>query len=299
MHAIKLTELAIMFAQHAMPQYQLGISPKREFGNSYWLAARFRHEEWSGRLATHRLEIQRPGVSHRASCWDSIFPVVQEVLLAEPLSRLLAYYGAIHQAGGRRANSTFSTDFSALAETTCASHLEARNRCLNLIVFGQGLDAAKATKLNELRQSMEGLTDQLLATLPQHSCLENYAFNTDETNALHHCIFDGPETTQRIRILACSLFAQLQSVRCEVDLRCGSPRLNTRICDVVLKMLPSELFDSFGLAKSYESIRVFGEGQANDLGGVKPHSHAIVPPTKESPREQATNRNSEQVQRRF
>lgn len=299
MHALKLTELAIMFAQHAMPQYQLGVSPKREFGNSYWLASRFRHEEWSGRLASHRLEIQRPGVSHRAGCWHSIFPVMQEVLLAEPLARLLAYFGNIQQTRGRSANETYTTDFSSLAETTCASHVEARNRCLNLIVFGQGLDAAKAARLNELRRSMELLTDQLLATLPQHACIENYAFDSDKINTLHQELFDGTNATQRIRILTCSLLTQLQTVRCRSDRRSGSPRLNTRLCDVVLKMLPRELFDSFGLAKTYETIKVFGDGQASSQGGLKPKSHTIVPPSEQNPFEKVTNRRSEQVQRRF
>lgn len=296
MHALKLTDLAIVFARHAMSQYQLGALPPRELGNSYWLASRFRHEEWSGRLASHRIEIQRPGVSHRSGCWHTVYPVMQEVLLAEPLARLLAYFGNILQTRTRRSKPTASGDFASLAETTCQSHIEARNRCLNLIVFGQGLSVEHATRLNHLRRQMELLTDQLLATLPQHASIDEYGFDTEKILEMHHSLFDAPEPSQQLKIFTLGLAANLATLRADLDQRAGSPRLNGRVGSVVLKFFPPEAFDSFGVAKNFESIRVFGDGVSGELNETQPGSanHPTPPPI-----ESLHRRKTGHVQKRF
>ncbi len=298
MHALKLTDLAILFARHAMSQFQLGCLPPREYGNSYWLASRFRHEEWSGRLASHRMAIQRPGVSHRSSCWWSIYPVMQEVLLAEPLTRLLAYFGSVQQTCTRKAKPSASSDFAALAETTCQSHTEARNRCLNLIVFGQGLSAEHATQLNRLRRSMEVLTDQLLATLPQHTSVEQYGFDVAQIRETHHALFAAPEPSQQLKIFTLALSAQLGALRPELDQRAGSARLNGRLGSVVLKLFPPEAFDSFGVAKNFEAIRVFGDGISDQLNETQPAPSSHLTP-QQNALEKIYQRKTGHIQKRF
>ncbi len=254
MHAIHLTELAVVFSMHAEAQLQLEYCPPREDGNSFWLASRFRHEEWSGRLARHRTEVQRPGASHRAYCWNSVYPIMQEILLAEPLTRVLSYYGELLEA---RKPTPATGQFVSLASTCLHSHVEARNRCLNLIVFGQGLPVEHATRLNRLRRHMEQVTDALLACFPQHRSLQEHAFEPLELAEQHHALTSARDKQQALRVHATSLRMQLWNDNfSSIDSRASSKRLNRRISQVVLKMFGKQLFDSFGTPVSAEFARL-------------------------------------------
>lgn len=259
MHAFHLANMAIAFARHAITQHKIGALPSRQSSNSYWLASRFRHEEWSGRLARHRLEIQRPGVSHRAARWHQILPVIQEVLLAEPLTRFIAYFAELQQSrvGCRAAESSDepASDFASLAATACNSHIEARNRCLNLIVFGQGLAGEQAERLNTLRHEMEYLSDQLLATLPQRGALDFYAFDLPTVEETHSAIFESGKPDAHLQTLTIALRLHLEKSFPNMDQRAGCGRLNERVAKVTLKMLSADLFDGFGMPKSFGSVQ--------------------------------------------
>lgn len=261
MHAVQLSELAIIFARHAAAQLATGCVPLREQANSYWLASRFRHEEWSGRLAQHRIAIQRPGASHRAQCWDAILPTMQEVLLSGPLTRFLAYYARLLE---QVAPDTVG-EFSSLADTTFQSQMEARNRCLHLIVFGQGLPVTHSTSLNRLRVHMEKLCDGLLASLPHHTERSKYCFDPLETLDLHYVMRQGKLPSVPLRLYTAGLHQQLcQSTRKLLDKRVSSPRLNGRIGQAVLQMLGRQMFDSFGVPISHEFARLSQVGSERD-----------------------------------
>ncbi|HBE72200.1 MAG TPA: hypothetical protein DDW52_29040 [Planctomycetaceae bacterium] len=268
MHAFHLANLAVSFSHQAITLHKIGTLPSRQSSNSYWLASRFRHEEWSGQLARHRLEIQRPGVSHRAARWNQILPVIQEVLLAEPLARFIAYFAEIQQSrvGSHPAESSDepASDFASLAATTCNAHIEARNRCLNLIVFGQGLAAEQAERLNKLRHEMEYLSDQLLATLPQRHALDFYAFDLPNVEETHSAIFGSGKPDAHLRIQLVALRLYLEKVWQNLDPRTGCGRLNQRVAKVMLKMFSTDLFDSFGLPKSFDRIRQYAVSELHE-----------------------------------
>ncbi|GAB5401929.1 MAG: hypothetical protein Aurels2KO_01600 [Aureliella sp.] len=223
---------------------------------------------------------------------------MQDVLLTEPLARLLAYFGNILQTRTRKSKPAASADFAALAETTCQSHVEARNRCLNLIVFGQGLSVQHATQLNQLRRQMEVLTDQLLATLPQHASIDEYAFDMESVLETHQALFDAPEPSQQLKIFTLGLAAKLASLRPDLDKRAGSPRLNGRVGSVVLKFFPPEAFDSFGVSKNFESIRVFGDGVSGELNETQPGGNTYLSQQSDA-LEKKYMRKTSQVQKRF
>lgn len=273
MHAVDLAELAIALVRNTPVLVSLQRGPKRETVNSYWLASRFRHEEWSGRLARHRIEIQRPGATFREQKWHEIYPVIQEVLLSEPLTRCVAYHATVLEQ--RR----IDFDFVKLANTALVSQIEARNRCLNLIVFGQGLSVNNAVRLNRLRRKMESLTDQLIAAMHPVDGISDFCFDAARTIESQRELGGGRMGDLNLRIHLAGLSEELRrDVRFEADRRCSSARLNLRQSHIVLEMLGNDMFDSFGVPKSQLAASILSDsaessGVQDDL--ISPVAHPL------------------------
>lgn len=209
-----------------------------------------------GRLSRHREEIQRPGITFRNSRWDAVYPVMQEVLLSEPLTRTIAYLAAVLEDRG------VDSDFGPLAASSLAAHVEARNRCLHLIVFGPGLPVESAVRLNRIRRKLELFTDQLLAALPFNSRCDLFSFDADAVQRSQSELQQGGLTNEKLRVHTAGLIESLwNSLDVDLDPRRSSGRLNQKLSEVVLSMYAPEMFDSFGVPKSLELLRL----EANSL----------------------------------
>lgn len=251
MHAIDLVKLASTFVQLALPMAELRLAPRRSSAQDLWLTSRYRQENWLYCLARHRDAIMQPNTSRRIQLWREIIPVIQEVLLAEPLTRMIAYSASLWS------NGRLDSDLAPLANSSLAAHIEARNRCLHLIVFGQGLAVDNAAKINRLRRNLECFTDQLLARLPPLDNPGLYAFE--------------PHAMRRRQVALRSLARQsnseklLSQVDCEQtwqvlqrDLECSASansRLNSQISQHTLGLFPAGCFDSLGLPHSPRSLQ--------------------------------------------
>lgn len=242
MHAIDLANLANTMVCLTPAQLANRIAPNPASTQDYWLAARYRHENWMHELARHRDDIQRPGTSRRIRLWTNVLPIMQEVLLAESLARTLAYYGTLLE------EATICVEFVSVANSVLAAHIEARQRCLHLIVFGQGLSVENAVRLNRLRRKMERYTDQLLALLPPTRNPGMYCFEVEFFSRCHTQIRNSERTTAGVTLPTRLLSEQLwHMTNCDIDWRCGNARLNYQLSQHVLGLLPATSFDSFGV----------------------------------------------------
>lgn len=250
MHAIDLVKLASTFVQLALPMAELRLAPRHSSAQDLWLTSRYRQENWLYSLARHRDAIVQPNTSRRIQLWREIMPIIQEVLLAEPLTRLIAYSANLWSSGG------LESDLAPLANSSLAAHIEARNRCLHLIVFGQGLAVDNAVKVNRLRRNLECFTDQLLARLPPLDNPGLYAFE--------------PYTMCRQQVAIRSLERQnnwenlLSQVHCEqtwqllqrdLEGSAANARLNSQLSRHTLGLFPTGCFDSLGVPHSASSLR--------------------------------------------
>ncbi len=95
MHAITLAELASSFVGVAATLIHQRLVPPQESALALWTTHRSRCDEWNYRLAAHRDSLSSAGITARARKWHEIMPVLQEVLLTEPLTRTLACF-AMH-----------------------------------------------------------------------------------------------------------------------------------------------------------------------------------------------------------
>ena len=264
MHAIDLAELASTFVRMATPLTNLRLPPRRSAAQELWLIARYRQENWLHDLAQHRDAISRPGTSRRVQLWAEIMPVIQEVLLSEPLSRVVAYLASVWDSR------SIDHELAPLALSTLAAHTEARNRCLHLIVFGQGLAVENAVKVNRLRRNLETYTDQLLACLPTVPNPGHFAFEPRQLARRSANLRTADRQPNWLNIQAFAHAEQLwQAVHHDLDWRSASARLNYQLSQRTLGLIPCGGFDSAGVPHSANSLRLL---QPSLEGRVGPHS---------------------------
>lgn len=249
MHAAQLIEITSTYVRLTRAHLAHRQSVRPEAAHAYWLTNRFRHEYWSGRLAAHRAAIQRPGVRQRNLRWLEITPVIQEVLLSEPLARCVAYHGKLLEDQG------IDDELAPLAQSTLAAQVEARHRCLHLIVFGTGLSPELAVKLNRLRRLLELFNDQLISSMLPLENLDLYCFDGETVQASHRRLQRSgyPSGVGRFHAAMMSRWVY-QAGAIDIEAQAANARLNQRLSEVILEMFPGDSFDSFGLPRSQEAI---------------------------------------------
>ncbi|RMF40990.1 MAG: hypothetical protein D6753_10520 [Planctomycetota bacterium] len=264
MHAYDLVRLANCFAHGAPAHLRSGVVPHSASVHSYWLSSRFRHEDWSARLAAHRTAISRPGSSLRARLWHEILPVIQEVLLSEPLVRCLAYHGRSLEERG------LDAEFSPLVHSVMNAHVEARHRCLHLIVFGAGIPSEMAAHLNLLRQRLEVFSDALLSRMDAPHHVDVYRFGPRQGPVLGWRPEQAIRCAEGMRSSSAMLvlWAEAQ-IAPLLDGRIVGRRYNRQIAESVLQMLSPACFDSVGIPISarFAGIRFRGPDRAPGFEG--------------------------------
>jgi hypothetical protein len=242
MHAYELVEVAALVAVNAADVLSRGqISANQVV--PYWTASRIRLDCWSLALKEYlQLQISStPQVSAAGPLvvgWRTVRPVLEEILAAEVLTRV--WSGLISLANTRHA-------LAPVVRRVYIGHMEARNRALNVLVYGRGFDNQEAAELNALRRRCERWTDLLLAYVlnvaaGQSRLIDEYAF---EPNRLHEFARDLTEDDNVLsgQLLQSSLHGAFGS---RSDRTTPHPGLNQRIAEAVLASLPAELSPAAG-----------------------------------------------------
>ncbi len=262
MHAIDLAELATTYVRLAPAQLSSRQAPNPKFAQEYWLTARYRHENWMHELTRHRDAIQRPGTSRRVRLWQEIMPIMQEILISETLARTLAYQATVLE------ELNICCELSPVANSTLAAHVEARQRCLHLIVFGQGLSVEDAVKLNRIRRILEQTTDQLLAILLPIDNPGLYCFEFNRFHRMQSWMKNSDRnttwTTLHAGLLSESFWEKLHP---EIDWRAGNARLNHQLSRQVLGLIPAASFDGHGVPYSCAMGRITTPSPEATLSG--------------------------------
>jgi hypothetical protein len=242
MHAIELAELTSLFAGLSSEMLLLRCAPGRRAQQDYWLEARFRHDFWCSQLASHRQNLANSSAAARMQSWSRVFPVLEEILLSEPLARCVAYHARLLAERG------IESDLAAVAQSVLSSHVEARHRCLHLIVFGESLDSAHSSRLNQLRRGIETYTDTVLSFMGLLSGEDQFSFDPIRVRAAQRSRSrDGHETHSKQFILSfISRMMRIAAEACMPDKGYRHPA-NERLHTAVIGFLPASLFDYFGL----------------------------------------------------
>lgn len=251
MHCIELARIATLISAQG-PAIAIA-RPKISSGamTGYWVAARQRTELWNhglGRL-NELQEFGRPMMIDQ--WWEDHTAMVEEILISEILTRVMAATGATLDAD------VAESDVEPVTESVFVSHLESRNRVLRILLFGRGRSVDEAQRLNRLRRCVERWTDYLLGPLIQIRP-EAVAYAIDPVRAT---TFAGESAWEQgegfgdtIAWLTTSTIAMSLSSLCER--RPALPQANRQVGDAVLACLRPELFDSLGIPHTAQTQRI-------------------------------------------
>ncbi|MDA1052589.1 MAG: hypothetical protein O3C40_19200 [Planctomycetota bacterium] len=257
MHARELVEFAAVLASngpaiigHAERLADSGLE-------QYWSASRCRQERWARSLKTFSYELQYANAKEMATRWEAIRHVLEEILTTEVLTRT---WGAVCCGHEQQRG---LDEASPVVRNVLACHLEARNRALNLMVYGHGLRVEEAVILNRMRRRNERWNDLLLGYLPNTADVAEFAFSAARVKefAADRRASASPETAWSL--LVASLRIAYQRQTCATS---PNEDLNRRVAAGILACLPGELFESTGTIKSLWLLRM--QHAASDTQGM-------------------------------
>ena len=174
MHARDLIELAALVAVHGSRLICGGQRLPEWCLEQYWTASRCRHERWLRTLKDCAAPI---GGSSRAASdhWHSLRPTLEEIFTGEMLTRVWTAVATAYDSQRPVA------DAGPIARSVLSGQLDARNRALNLLVYGRGFELPHIVRLDRLRRRAERWNDLLLAHLRVDCNLRELAFEPETT----------------------------------------------------------------------------------------------------------------------
>jgi hypothetical protein len=262
MHAWELVELGALAAAHGPAVVALAPPWSPQALERYWSAGKIRIDAWGRALRAYTKEIQGAPPARRPQLWRQVRPVLEEILTAEVLNRV---WTAVMCLADRRRG---VGDAEAVARSVYIGQMEARNRALNLMVYGQGFDIQEAVALNHVRRRSERWTDLLLGNLLIAHDAAEFAFDVERACDFSH------DLREQGGLCGLAWRLTLTSLRGAFIHDLATPpahsELNRRLGAAVVELLPPELFDSVGVPQSLWMARLANltddaQGMVEDL----------------------------------
>lgn len=279
MHCTELARLAALIAAQG-PALVLAREPiAADAVVRYWTAARQRFDLWNQGLKRFS-ELENAGRSLAIrDWWQQHLPMIEEVLVSETLTRVMAATGTALDAPCNHG------DVEPITHSVYITHLEARNRILRLLLFGRGGSVEEALRLNRLRRSVERWTDYLLGPLvSQNPDTASFAHDAGRARAFGEEASQVHGSGQAATLSALSAAALQTSLWALCERRAALPQANRQLGQAVLGCLGSGLFDSLGLLKSATTQRIAANlsPECRPSSG-KQSSHVLLHPAHRLP----------------
>ncbi|WP_164102547.1 hypothetical protein [Candidatus Laterigemmans baculatus] len=261
MHAVQLADLASILALHGPSLLFRRELISEEALHAYWNASRSRSESWKRRLGEYQQRERSGGSVELQAWWEQHYPLLEEILLSEPLTRIYAALAASLDANRD------AEQVSPITHSVFLQHLEARNRVLQMMIYGRGSSVETAVRLNRLRAAVESWCDALLGRLgccpepngplPKSSqsqdaaqAWERYAIDPLRARGFAEEARQLPEGTARDTAGWLLTAAMRETLSRRSQSETASPEANQQVSDAVLMCLRPDLFDSVGVLKS-------------------------------------------------
>ena len=283
MHSGWLVEMAGVWGYHGSTLVCERDALPVEAVNEYWLRSRIRFDGWNAMLSNLRAQTLSMSIARRVRAWNRLRSVIEEILLAEPLTRVCVAVAA--QLEERQIDS----DSRSILHNVLSTHSEVRNRCLTIILEGVERGIEEADELNRLRHYLEHWTDMLLGYFAHSSSGAQYAFSVTRMEEFaddysHRMLGNESQLIWSLLQASCREWLNKHCYHAPV-----SPRMNQRICEAAIGMIHPHLFDSLGcmrtrLIQSIEhGIDHADETVASLENGTWESMSSILTPLQKSP----------------
>ncbi len=245
MHSVLLADIAALVSQHgpAILYRREAIPPQAV--TKYWASSRTRFDLWHQTLGRYR-DAEKSGDSLKLRrWWQANVVVLEEVLVSEILTRVIAALAAGLDDAGE------TDEVSPVTHAVYLTHLEARNRVQQMMLFGRGNSVQDAVRLNRLRQGVERWTDALIGRMSvQNPDNISYAINHDRATeymdeSRGHGLGAARDTATWLMNAAMH-----DMLRRRTSNLTALPDANRNVAQSVMLMLRPDLFDSVGALKS-------------------------------------------------
>ncbi len=273
MHCVELAELSSLLSRQAAALFLLRPAIGHESLTRYWIQSRQRLEQWHQGLAQY-LSLESAGRPVAMQVWWSDYePMLEEVIVTESLTRVFAAIGMGLDAVSKQ------REIEPVTHSIHLSHLEARNRVLQLLLFGRGGSVTQSMGLNRLRRASERWTDRLLAPIVSiHRNANCYA------NDPQRCLAYVQEWQEEKHPDSQRLASFLTQIAMRTTLaertgqRAALPNCNREVARSILACLSSECFDSLGLLKDFSTARLSSDSsQECQPDPSKPMFPSVMP----------------------
>jgi hypothetical protein len=247
MHARELVEVAGLIALNGPLFVATAPSPSSAFLEQYWSASRCRFDNWN------RVLKDPPAVEHSRDGfdkWVEIRAALDEIFVSEMLTRV---WTAVVVARDRLLGADAA---DPVVRNVLATHMEARNRALALLLHPRGFNTQQAVALNRLRRRADRWGDVLVGGL-LHIC-DVREFAVDPERADDFAIDLAQQRSQAggrqaWRLTLVSLRNAFQTGLSPIA---ANPDANSRIAAGILGCFQEELFDSTGMLRSLWMVRL-------------------------------------------
>ena len=246
MHVRELVELGALITARGNKFVQHATLLTQRHMEQYWLASRCRHDHWFQVMKAYEQATPLEQREH----WPFVQTVFEEVLASELLSRTWAAVGCTFDQQHQ------TSDFEPFVRSVLIGHLDARNRVLQTLLSGQGIELENGIRLNRLRRQTERWTDMLLGYLAHDFEVDEFAFNPQVARDFAADLRDENRSPVGKHAWELTLQALRAAYRDNLSGRSPHEELNQRIAASVLACFHSDLFDSLGTFHSHWVLRL-------------------------------------------
>jgi len=223
---------------------------------AYWTCSRGRTIDWIRKLDGGLLKINTSQACEHAAVWESLQPVLTEVLVTEILTRV---WGATLVAIDRHCGTGRA---EPIAKRTTDGHIEARNRAMRLLINGPAIPLTELAKIDKIRRKAERWTDLLVGHLALKFNLEQFTFESRRSlefgqSQMRQAIEDRDEPVWEFVLAGVRMgFSSLQSVQPLSD------TWNRGLVNAILVAFPEDCFSHHSLFHSTDLSRIQRSGLA-------------------------------------
>jgi len=251
MHCVALAELASLLAHQAPAIFRLRPSIAADSLTRYWIQSRHRLDQWHHGLAGYTSLENAGRPLAMQEWWNDHVPMLEEIIVSESLTRVFAAIGfGIDLVRNQR-------EVEPVTHSVYLSHLEARNRVLQLLLFGRGGSVTQAMSLNRLRRASERWNDRMLAPIVSiHGNASCYGIDPQRAIAYANEWKEESHAETQTLVAWLSQAAMRATLAARTGTHAALPMANREVSQSIIGCLQQECFDSFGLLKSFSSIRI-------------------------------------------